>query len=318
MHNSATHNITPINTRRPQSSGSVSNRLSSTSSSSSSSSSSPSSCTVFRFSHLKSLVLVLLGFYLGGLHSYLYYNHHHYHHYQQQSSFSSSSSSSMQQLTPTKTITVQRKEQQRQSQRGRVGTADRDLHKNPVCRYISSQFDTPFIPHPQVIWGRYLSQVHAATQLHKNDPGYHYHDYTAQLLQMLTVRLPRSQVQSSHDRTKVDRVLRKAWDRYEYLRDRTSHETSAKIDRVNEAVPTPVKILFMGGSVLIGRNCRKLHKDMNIKQPLPVCILYTHVSQEGWIDPVMLCVCVCASDRGNLALLFPLAMTFSHSWQKPS
>ena len=130
--------------------------------------------------------------------------------------------------------------------------------RNPLCQ----QF--PVLRHgsPLRLWVDALSQIHRASQLQKNDPRYLYHDFTAQLLQLVTPRLPRAVVQLPHQWDTVQAILRKVHARYQYLTTTTTH--------THTTVPPPVKIVIMGGSILIGRNCRKLNKDMNIQMPLPV------------------------------------------------
>jgi hypothetical protein len=101
---------------------------------------------------------------------------------------------------------------------------------------------------------KYVKQIHTATQLTPYDKKYHFHDFTAQLLQIVSPRLPHSVLSVPHDWSIVRHILDKAVARYDYLQD--SKKKPFKL---------PVKIVILGGSVLVGRNCRKLMKDLGIE-----------------------------------------------------
>lgn len=103
-------------------------------------------------------------------------------------------------------------------------------------------------------WTRHAKQVHAATQLTPYDKKYHFHDFTAQLLHLVSPRMPHSVLSVPHDWSVVEQILEKAVARYEYLQDSK-----------NKPFQPPVKMVILGGSVLVGRNCRKLMKDLDIQ-----------------------------------------------------
>lgn len=123
---------------------------------------------------------------------------------------------------------------------------------NPLCQRF------PFLAKESAlsVWLDHVPAIHRASQLKKNDIRYVYSDFTAQLLEVVTPRLPRTILNLPLDWTVVDRILKKIDARYRYLKEG------------GPAAP-PVKIVVMGGSILIGRNCRKLNKDLNIQFPLP-------------------------------------------------
>ena len=226
---------------------------------------------------VKSLLLIVLGFYLGNLHSSLY--HHldpnHPTHHLEGSSYSTplrqefqsrpdeakrslqgalqSTQNDLQQCQAEKRIIAEQqqaqKKQDQQDQQSQI-----NIH--PLCQRF------PQLVHgsPLALWIAHLPDIHAASQLQRNDPRYFYHDYTAQLLQIITPRLPRSTLNLPHAwSTNVARLLDKVNARLRYL--------SATDDSVPHA--PAIQIVLLGGSILIGRNCRKLNKDLNIQFPMP-------------------------------------------------
>ncbi|EEC43678.1 predicted protein [Phaeodactylum tricornutum CCAP 1055/1] len=109
--------------------------------------------------------------------------------------------------------------------------------------------------HASFLWNTRLKSIHAASQLKVNDPRYYFSDFTAQLLAIVAPRLSRS---SGHDAdgVTVQYLLDRIQARYEYL-------------HAQGPIAEPVKIVVLGGSVLVGRNCRKLCKDLGLQLRMP-------------------------------------------------
>lgn len=126
-----------------------------------------------------------------------------------------------------------------------------NIKAHPICQRLH-----PVAPALDY-WTRHASQIHAATQLTPYDTKFHFHDFTAQLLHIITPRLPHSILSVPHDWSTVQTILDKALARYEYLQNPAS-----------KPFAPPVKMVILGGSVLVGRNCRKLMKDLGIQDML--------------------------------------------------
>jgi hypothetical protein len=124
--------------------------------------------------------------------------------------------------------------------------------KNPLCRRF------PYLAKESALslWLDHTPLIHKSSQLLENDKRYDYHDFTAQLLEVVSPRLSRSVLNLPLDWTVVDRIMQKIDARYRFLKEG------------GEEAP-PVKIVVMGGSILVGRNCRKLNKDLGISFTLP-------------------------------------------------
>jgi hypothetical protein len=155
--------------------------------------------------------------------------------------------------------------------------------QHPICRRLSSAFSLPslsslssnasfiptriVIPSSMQVWTSFLKRIHRASQLTFNDPRYLFHDYTAQLLHMITPRLPRSVASLPREWKRVELILSKLEKRYAHIRllQQLPDNTTLR----NIPIPPPVKIVILGGSVLVGRNCRKLYSDMKLQMTLP-------------------------------------------------
>merc|ERR1712238_386628 len=92
-----------------------------------------------------------------------------------------------------------------------------------------------------------------------------FHDFTSQLLQIISPRLQRSVKTVPYDWRPVENALTVSWERYKYLQlpQKDRHAMT-----INEK-PRPLKILIMGGSLLVGTNCRMLMKELNFQFQLP-------------------------------------------------
>jgi hypothetical protein len=126
------------------------------------------------------------------------------------------------------------------------------------------------------VWTSFLKRIHRASQLTFNDPRYLFHDYTAQLLQIITPRLPRSVTSLPREWKRVEIILDKLEKRYSYIRLLQQQQQQQQQQPGNNTtlsndmtIPPPVKIVVLGGSVLVGRNCRKLYSDMKLQMTLP-------------------------------------------------
>jgi hypothetical protein len=97
------------------------------------------------------------------------------------------------------------------------------------------------------LWVDNIDRIHAASRL-RLDRKWKLHDLTAQVLQLITPRLPLSAKTLPRDVVGVETLLRKAHARYEYLH-------APKSRRRGLPVPEPVKIVVLGGSVTAGVNC---------------------------------------------------------------
>ena len=132
--------------------------------------------------------------------------------------------------------------------------------QNPICQSLPHP-----IPNAAALWTQYLPQIHQASQL-PNDHRFYFHDFTAQLLQLMSPRLPASvkTVPRNEDAwPKLDELLTVAYERYQYV----TYDGRWPTDK---PIPRPVKIVIMGGSLLVGMNCRKLVADLGFQLRLPL------------------------------------------------
>ncbi|KAL3907646.1 MAG: hypothetical protein SGILL_008787, partial [Bacillariaceae sp.] len=112
------------------------------------------------------------------------------------------------------------------------------------------------------VWNQHVPQILDATRV-PNDRKWQLHDFTAQLLQILSPRLPRSVKTVPYDWRPVEHAMTVAWERYQYLQ-----LPQAERRKVANP-PRPLKILVMGGSLLVGTNCRAIMKELNFQFQLP-------------------------------------------------
>jgi hypothetical protein len=133
------------------------------------------------------------------------------------------------------------------------------VYRHPICALLSVP-----IPSAASLWVDHLQKIHAATHLKQNDIRFDFADFTAELLHLITPRLPKSTMSLTQDWTAVRRVLDVGWKRYEYLKAQASG-----VDMQNVTEPPPLRILTMGGSVLRGQNCRATINHVGVKIRLP-------------------------------------------------
>jgi lysophospholipase L1-like esterase len=130
-------------------------------------------------------------------------------------------------------------------------------NSHPVCQKL------PYpAPSATSLWHQHINSILQATQL-PNDPRFKFHDFTAQVLQIISPRLPRSVKSLPYDWASVEQVLTIGWERYQYLQLPKSQQAAV------DTPPRPVKILLMGGSLIVGTHCRKLLSELNLSFRLP-------------------------------------------------
>mmetsp|Transcript_13775 Transcript_13775/g.38773 ORF Transcript_13775/g.38773 Transcript_13775/m.38773 type:complete len:750 (+) Transcript_13775:190-2439(+) len=131
---------------------------------------------------------------------------------------------------------------------------------HPFCQSV--------FPHPapsaMALWSEHVPKIFAASRV-VNDVRFRFHDFTAQLLEIVSPRLPRSVKTAPFDWRPIENALTIAWERYWYLQ--LPQEKRDAIDPKNK--PRPLKILVMGGSVLVGTNCRIMMRELNFQFQMP-------------------------------------------------
>ena len=135
------------------------------------------------------------------------------------------------------------------------------INRHPLCQAI--------MPHPvptaMDLWNQHILKIFSMSRI-PHDASYNFHDFTAQLLQIISPRLPRSVKTVPFDWKPIENALTVAWERYKYLQ---LPEEERKMIPIHER-PRPLKVLAMGGSVAVGRNCVALKKEMNFQWVLPL------------------------------------------------
>lgn len=137
----------------------------------------------------------------------------------------------------------------------------------PICQdwlrtlQVSSNFQ--YWPSSLNLWNSHLTKIHAASQ-HERDLRYAFSDFTAELLQLVSDRLPYSikSLPRGEQWHQVERILRLVHDRYRYLQLPPEQRSQQK-------EPRKVRIAVMGGSLLVGVNCRKVVKELGLQMQLP-------------------------------------------------
>lgn len=103
------------------------------------------------------------------------------------------------------------------------------------------------------LWTENLGKIHNASQLLPNDSDYEFSDLTAQLLHLISPRLPNSVKTLPRDWKSVTYVLE------EVLYPRWRYVIEGK--KKNNEIPRRVKIVVMGGSVVYGMNCLQVFSN---------------------------------------------------------
>lgn len=119
---------------------------------------------------------------------------------------------------------------------------------NPVCQ----KFDgSPFgPPSANSLWLMFRDRIHASSRLTK-DSTFTQSKMIDELINLVSPRLVNSVKSVVRDWTRVDEILMKAMERYQFLEaENNDNELPTSLD-----APPPVRILVMGGSVTRGTNC---------------------------------------------------------------
>jgi hypothetical protein len=120
------------------------------------------------------------------------------------------------------------------------------------------------VPTALDLWNQHMLKILSASCFYK-DTKFFYHDFTAQLLQIMSPRLPRSVKTTPFDWRPVENALTVAWERYQYLQlPEKEREAIAIHDK-----PRPLKVLVMGGSLLVGTNCAHMNRELNFQFGMP-------------------------------------------------
>ena len=141
-----------------------------------------------------------------------------------------------------------------------VATTAVTTNRSPYCALVPNP-----VPSTVGMWNSMLNTIVQASK-HDMDERYLLHDFTAQLLHLVSPdRLARSTMALPHDWTPVQRVMKTLHDRYLFLTSQGGREARK------------LKILVMGGSLIVGVNCRKIIPDLGlgIQMPNRLCT-WTH------------------------------------------
>ena len=138
------------------------------------------------------------------------------------------------------------------------GSAKENRH--PLCQSV--------MPHPapsaMALWNEHVREILKVTRM-PHDFKYAFHDFTTQLLQIISPRLPRSVKTTPFDWRPVENALTVGWERYQYLKLPKEEQEAIPIhDR-----PRPLKVLIMGGSLLVGTNCARLKQELGFEFGMP-------------------------------------------------
>ncbi|CAB9497432.1 expressed unknown protein [Seminavis robusta] len=141
------------------------------------------------------------------------------------------------------------------------------MNHNPpnICQALPPAFQHAT---PLSLWTQHLDYIHKASQLLPQDPDYEFSDLTAQLLHLISPRLPNSIKTVPRDLSSVRHVLEKVlWPRWQYIiKDHTDNKLQ------EENIPRPVRVVVMGGSVVAGINCQQVFaKKVKHKLSQKVC-----------------------------------------------
>ena len=86
--------------------------------------------------------------------------------------------------------------------------------EHPICQVLP-------VPTPSAsgLWHHYIMNVLEATRL-PNDRKFKFHDFTAELLQIISPRLPRSVKTVPHEWKSLEYAMTIGWKRYQYLQEK--------------------------------------------------------------------------------------------------
>jgi len=143
--------------------------------------------------------------------------------------------------------------------------------RHSVCRVLAESQSSSTIPTAMTVWTSNIKSIHAASQLLPNDRRYQFHDFTAQVLHLVSPKLPHSIQTLPTDWVKVRRIMDVAYRRYEYLKNgdgiggTNDNGSNGNGNNGSPPPPPPVRMVVVGGSVLVGRNCRALTAELSIR-----------------------------------------------------
>ena len=143
-----------------------------------------------------------------------------------------------------------------------TGGNPNNSNPHPLCQSLPNP-----TPSASSLWNYYIMDILEATQL-PNDRKYKFHDFTTQLLQIISPRLPRSVKTIPQEWDSVQYAINIGWKRYQYLQ-LSDDERQQQYYDVGIVPPRPLKVLVMGGSLLVGTNCRKLLTELHLQFTLP-------------------------------------------------
>jgi len=142
----------------------------------------------------------------------------------------------------------------------------------PLAR-VCSLLPNP-IPSPLAHWNSHILSILNATR-YRNDPKHLLDDYTAQVLQMILPRLPKSIKTLPYSQwLEVHRVLELLQARLHYL-----HHKGPEARKV--------RITVMGGSVVVGVNCRSVLQKMGISLNMPNKLCSWPMRLESFINNIL-------------------------------
>jgi hypothetical protein len=166
------------------------------------------------------------------------------------------------QLCPKETIFE--KSSNTSSIRKNIESNNNNNMEHPICRLLP-------VPTPSAsgLWHHYIMNVLQATRL-PNDKKFKFHDFTAELLQIISPRLPRSVKTVPQEWKSLEYAMTIGWKRYQYLQEQQQLQQHNKQQQPpNPKIstyppPRPLKVLVMGGSLLVGTNCRQVFSELQL------------------------------------------------------
>jgi hypothetical protein len=140
----------------------------------------------------------------------------------------------------------------------------RHQQSKPAASAYCALFPHP-IPSTIDVWNSMLDKIVEASR-HELDRRWVLHDFTAQLLHLVSPdRLARSTMSLPHDWTPVQKVLKLLYKRHSYVTNQKNGGATPPL----HLQPRKLKILVMGGSLIVGVNCRKIVKAHKLDMLMP-------------------------------------------------
>ena len=186
-------------------------------------------------------------------------------------------SSSLRNLDQLKKVSCTQEEDETKQKSDKINDTTSSSSQLASLNKLSNTNTHPFcqsvLPHPaptaMSLWNEHILQILSASRV-PNDSRFMFHDFTSQLLQIISPRLQRSVKTVPYDWRPVENALTVGFERYKYLQLSQEERHATTINNSNDVPPPrPLKILIMGGSLLVGTNCRMLMKELNFQFQLP-------------------------------------------------